>query len=497
VRLNGLKRFDLTIPEINDAMIVTLRRVIPQISALCLNSPNLTDVGVAELAEFPNLENLAISSKNVTDATLRILATMPRLTGLEIASQRVTDEGISALKPLTRLAVLTLQGTRVTALGVASLRSALPDCRVDWDGESAHNRAAAEWVLQHGGTVQVAVDGKRLDVAKLADLPKGDLRVTQVALLSPDTKEDDLEHVAGLWELELLEVSPGLPPITIDHAATHLRTLHNIQTLKIGCLKIGDAGFDAIRSLPRLTGLVIFGPGDDRTLARVGEMTGLTRLEVYSTEVTDRGIVGLKNLTKLGHLGFYLAGPQLTDAGVAVIAEFSWLPSFAVHSPAITNSSLVELSKMPNLETLSIHAAKITNAGLKSLRGSHLKSVEISYCDAVNDAGLKELQGMQKLRMLRLAGPTFTDAGMKNVVEMPLTNLTLHACGISDRGLTLISRLDDLTYLAVSQTAVTDTGARQLKTLKKLQTLALIGTKVTAAGVAELQAALPNCQISR
>src|SRR5262249_8996084 len=150
-----------------------------------------------------------------------------------------------------------------------------------------------------------------------------------------------------------------------------------------------------------------------------------------------------------------------------------------------------------NLEILVISSAKITNAGLKSLRGARLQSVTIAYCDGVNDAGLRELQSMQKLTGLGLSGPTFTDAGLKYVVEMPLTTLALEECRISDKGLTLISRLDDLTFLTLSQIAITDSGVRQLKTLKKLHTLTLVGTSVTDAGVAELRAALPNCRISR
>jgi hypothetical protein len=42
---------------------------------------------------------------------------------------------------------------------------------------------------------------------------------------------------------------------------------------------------------------------------------------------------------------------------------------------------------------------------------------------------------------------------------------------------------------------VTDAGLEHLKNLTRLKELDLYDTKVTAAGVAELQKALPKCQI--
>ena len=44
---------------------------------------------------------------------------------------------------------------------------------------------------------------------------------------------------------------------------------------------------------------------------------------------------------------------------------------------------------------------------------------------------------------------------------------------------------------------MTDAGLKELKDLKQLTSLYLGGTKVTADGVADLQKALPGCQISR
>jgi hypothetical protein len=57
----------------------------------------------------------------------------------------------------------------------------------------------------------------------------------------------------------------------------------------------------------------------DATLAEVGRLTRLQRLDLCSSPVTDAGLVHLKGLTKLRYLD--LAGTQVTDAGVRELSQ--------------------------------------------------------------------------------------------------------------------------------------------------------------------------------
>ena len=57
-----------------------------------------------------------------------------------------------------------------------------------------------------------------------------------------------------------------------------------------------------------------------------------------------------------------------------------------------------------------------------------------------------------------------------------------------------MTRLRSLYLTAIE---ITDAGLVHLKGLANLQGLTLGGTQVTVAGVAELQKALPNCEISK
>jgi Leucine-rich repeat (LRR) protein len=88
------------------------------------------------------------------------------------------------------------------------------------------------------------------------------------------------------------------------------------------------------------------------------------------------------------------------------------------------------------------------------------------------------LQGLKKLEGLYLGFTDITDAGLVHL-----------------KGMTWLKRLSLMnTSLAAN---ITDAGLVHLKALNNLTHLHLEGTKITAAGMAELQKALPNCEIDR
>ena len=90
----------------------------------------------------------------------------------------------------------------------------------------------------------------------------------------------------------------------------------------------------------------------------------------------------------------------------------------------------------------------------------------------VTDAGLVHLKGLTKLGILGLNNTKITDAGLVHLKE-----------------------LTSLKKLFLNNTKVTDAGLVHLKGLTKLEYLNLGSTVVTDIGVAQLQQALPNCEI--
>ena len=113
----------------------------------------------------------------------------------------------------------------------------------------------------------------------------------------------------------------------------------------------------------------------------------------------------------------------------------------------------------------------IGDADLKYLEG--LPKIEgLVIGNQVTDAGLEHLKGLTQLKSLNLGSGQFTDAGLEHL-----------------RGLVKLESL-------VLNKEITDAGLEHLKGLTNLSFLNLAGTQVTDAGVAELQKALPDCEIT-
>jgi hypothetical protein len=76
-----------------------------------------------------------------------------------------------------------------------------------------------------------------------------------------------------------------------------------------------------------------------------------------------------------------------------------------------------------------------------------------------------------------------------------VVGVNLAGTKITDTGLAHLKGLTELHEFDLSGTKVTDTGLVHLKGLANLERLYLNETKTTDAGVADLQKALPDCQI--
>ena len=57
------------------------------------------------------------------------------------------------------------------------------------------------------------------------------------------------------------------------------------------------------------------------------------------------------------------------------------------------------------------------------------------------------------------------------------------------------AEIESLELLNLDATSISDVGLKELKSLKNLKKIHLQNTKVTAGGVADLQSAVPDCEI--
>jgi hypothetical protein len=116
----------------------------------------------------------------------------------------------------------------------------------------------------------------------------------------------------------------------------------------------------------------------------------------------------------------------------------------------------------------------------------------------ISDNDLRPFHALPHVRWIKIIDQPITDAGMQHLAGLSeLTMLELARTKVTDAGLRDLSGLHQLDFLGLSRTGITDGSLRILKTLDELQYLDLRSTQVTEAGVAELQKALPNCEIIR
>ncbi len=165
---------------INDDAIKAVKK-LTKVVELSINSCAITDAGVEQLQEMPQLKSIYVNSTHLTDKIWETLGQLSHLEGLTVVGHLgVTGQGVSQLqqKPLeylnldgvklsnqsleeltslpalrhlnihntpiddeglkhlaaSKLVSLNVRGTKVTEAGVKQLATALPKCRIEWDG---------------------------------------------------------------------------------------------------------------------------------------------------------------------------------------------------------------------------------------------------------------------------------------------------------------------------------------------------------------------------
>ena len=142
--LKRLELLDLSCTRLNNAGLDHLRN-LTNLRALNLSHTRVTDAGLVHLREFTRLEDLWLSNTRVTDAGLQHLRPLTTLHSLQLSVTQVTDAGLRHLEGLTGLESLGLNHTEVTDAGLESLQ-ALPRLkRLSLNGTTVTRRAIDEF----------------------------------------------------------------------------------------------------------------------------------------------------------------------------------------------------------------------------------------------------------------------------------------------------------------------------------------------------------------
>jgi len=109
-----------------------------KLKRLNLSHTNISDTGLARIAEIGSLTQLRLASEQISDAGLVALDKLTDLEHLHLIGAPLTDAGLDHLHSLKGLKSLYLDGTQATDEGIARLTAALPHSHLHLDG--GHHR---------------------------------------------------------------------------------------------------------------------------------------------------------------------------------------------------------------------------------------------------------------------------------------------------------------------------------------------------------------------
>ncbi|WP_020470036.1 leucine-rich repeat domain-containing protein [Zavarzinella formosa] len=516
-------------------------RQFPALRRLELTNSDITDAGLAELAELKNLEEIQLySSMNIKGDGLGHLTGNKNLKILHLSVGQINNKALRDLRKAGLLHTLyqsfkdNQQPERDDKIRSLTLADGVTDT-----GLVELTALPALQVLQLSGRnvsdVSMAILGK---MTTLRELAMRGARVTDAGL----------REIAGLKDLEVLMIDDA--PIT-DEGLKVIGGFKSLRTLYLNTPTIKGEGFRHLAGLP-LVDLFLCGSITDNYL-RVLREAGLLHI-LYNARTIDRQPPrSEKDIYSLG-----LDYQKITAAGLKELKDLPGLRILWLAGLGIKAEEFVNLSGVPALEiatfdqgTVSDEALRtlarhdvlhllateargrdqplkaftamnlskqpITDDGLKTLRNvATLTDLNLSET-SVSDAGANELKAMQALTNLNLRDSRVTNKGLKTLLESKtLKRIDLGPKQVDDETLSLLHEHDRLTLLSFTRckygeprlaanvngivlvgTPVTDAGLKLLAAYPKLEFINVRNSRVTDAGVAELLKTFPKLKVYR
>ncbi|MDP7034494.1 MAG: hypothetical protein QF752_08360 [Planctomycetota bacterium] len=137
----------------------------------------------------------------------------------------------------------------------------------------------------------------------------------------------------------------------------------------------------------------------------------ILRLSLHKTQITDDGLVPLRDLSQLKSLS--LSDTQISDVGLAHLEGLTQLEILDLFATRISNQALPMVGRLSCLQILSLRRTGIRDAGLVHLAGlSRLKRLDLRETQ-ITDAARTHLKVLGSLQSLDLRGSKFTSEGFQ------------------------------------------------------------------------------------
>jgi hypothetical protein len=333
----------------------------------------------------------------------------------------------------------------------------------------------AEWdemvaVVRDREIAAIDADGLMTDsvLARIAGLE----HVTKLRLGgSRELTDDGLLHLAGMPQLEHLDLSEYPGGKLTDRGLAVLRHLPNLRSLEMTWQSaITDAGVANLKYCDRLERVNLMGsPTGDGAIAA---LQGKPHLADFRTGrlVTDAGLALLHNLPALSHL--LIDGP-FTDAGLAGLAGLERVEDLDLfwHVTAITPAGFAHLVKLPNLTKLGCDGKLADDVSMRYI-GEMPRLQNLRAQEAVaTDDGFEALSRSQTLEgFWGRVCPNFGSRGFRAFSRMPaLRKLGIGCRNVDDAALSTLPLFPSLRELTPID--VQDDGFRHVGRCAQLERL--------------------------
>jgi uncharacterized protein (TIGR02996 family) len=282
-------------------------RGLPESLSLC----DATVADFAILRQFPHLSEIEIRGSQLTPEVLSVIARFQNLNQLTTESTGFQSEWLPMLDPLPCW-------TKVNILE-----------DLNWAAWLAFQERRVGKVVQLSPKEQRAAAIRYLRATRLNDSVRHNQPVTTVRLVQDGSTDADLRLLSYLPELEEVEIAYGRETAA---GLEHLAALPNLRSVHLG-----RANTESLVPLTRC-----------KTLESL-EYTGNG-----FAELSDDGVAGLENLTRLKHL--VLVGGRLRDATIRRVGALRELVLLDLdHERLEDENSLTALNGLTKLESLTLN----------------------------------------------------------------------------------------------------------------------------------------------
>jgi hypothetical protein len=344
---------------------------LPRLQRLNLAGTSITDAGLAHLAACDELREVNLAWTRTGDGALRALAGKPHLHVFH-SGAGVTDDGLALLHGWPAFKAWQGGDEPLERLAFEALRSALTLRGTFTDRGLDHLRGL-------DGLVALDLDDARLaltarSVEPLRDLPR-------LVRLAVDAKDDWMPGIAALPHLRFLGIQDTTAGDDGWVALARSQTIERIWGRR--CHGLGDRGFRALATMPRLRALAASCLNvSDSAVAALPDFPALR--ELMPMDVPDAGYRHIGRCRALESL-ILMYCRDTTDAATEHITGLTNLTSYFNSYTTITDRTPRLLATMDALERITFDA-----------------------CHGLTDAGVAALARLPRLRELRVAGRGIT-----------------------------------------------------------------------------------------